>query len=204
MIRALRRSGEQGNALIEFALAATVLVPLFVSMVVFGTGLRRMMQATQVARDAGHMYVRGVDFSLAGNQSLVVRLASGMGMTRTGGKGVVILSRVMKIGPQQCTDGGVSLPECTNLNEHVITQRIVIGNKSLKSSKIGTPTDTIINSDGSISPTDYLKNSTAVAGNFGAILELNPGEEAYVSEAWFESPLNSLRDQGPVYARSIF
>lgn len=202
-----RRPGQRGNAMIEFALCVVVLLPLYIWTIVFGMDLKRMMQTGQVSRDAGHMYARGVDFSMVGNQDIIVRLASGLNMTRTGGSGVVILSRVMKVGPQQCADGGLTLSQCTNLNQHVFTQRIVIGNKALKPSRFGTPADTIVNSDGNINAVDYLKDASAVATNFSATLALNDGELAYVSEAWFDSPVKdfpTLNNRGPVYARTIF
>jgi hypothetical protein len=202
-----KRKKRRGNAIIEFALSFALLMPLYVWMLVYGLDLKRMMQTNQVSRDAGHMYARGVDFSLPGNQDIIVRLAAGLNLTRTGGSGVVILSRVMKIGPAECTDGGVPLSQCVNLNQPVITQRIVIGNKSLRPSRIGTPPDTMLLPDGSIAPADYLKQSSARAAGFDAILNLNDGELAYVSEAWFESQVKDFpttNNRGPVYARTIF
>ena len=200
-----RRSG--GNALVEFGLCATFLIPLYLWMVIMGLDLKRVMQTNQVSRDAGHMYARWVDFSKPGNQDLLVRLASGLGLTRTGGKGVVILSKMMKIGTQQCADGGVSLAQCANLNQTVFVQRIVIGNKLLAASKYGTPSDSILNADGTIDAVDYLKNASAISANFGTTLALSDGEVAYLSEAWFESPVQdfpTLNNRGPVYARSIY
>lgn len=201
------RNRQRGNSLIEFALAFALLMPLYVWMLVFGLDLKRLMQVGQVSRDAGHMYARGVDFSLAGNQEVLVRLAAGMKMTRTGGAGVVILSRVMKIGAQECADGGISLAACSNLDQPVITQRIVVGNASLNSSKIGTPPSALLLADGSITPADYLTKSGARATNFNAILNLASGEIAYVAEAWFESPVKdfpTMNNRGPIYARTIF
>ncbi|MBI4892042.1 MAG: hypothetical protein HY821_15560 [Acidobacteria bacterium] len=204
---ALRRRKQRGNTLLEFGLCLVLLVPLYMSMVIMGMDLKRVMQTNQIARDTGHMFARWVDFSQTGNQNLVVRLASGLQMTRTSGGGVVILSKLMRIGTQQCTDGGVSTAQCTNLNKTVVTQRIVIGNKLLKTSKIATPSDAIVTSNGTLTAANYLKNSTAVATNFESILTLGDGELAFVTEAWFESPVRdfpTLNNRGPVYARSIF
>lgn len=201
------RRRNAGNAIIEFAIAFALLLPLYVWMLVFGLDLWRLMQVTQVRRDAGHMYARGVDFSLPGNQDLLVRLAAGMHMTRTGGSGVVILSRVLKVGAQDCTDGGISLSACTNLNQVVFTQRIVVGNPSLNPSRIGTPPASIQQSDGSIRPNDYLTRPEARTVGFDAILNLASGETAYVAEAWFESPVKdfpTMNNRGPVYARTMF
>lgn len=204
---ARKRKGLRGNALIEFGLALSLLLPLYVWMLVFGLDLRRLMQTGQVSRDAGHMYARGVDFSLPGNQDVLVRLAAGMNMTRTGGSGVVILTRLLKIGSQECTDGGVALASCSNLGKTVVTQRVVVGNASLKPSKVASPPGTLLQSDGSITPADYLTKSGAVANGFESILQLADGETAYVAEAWFESPVKdfpTMNNRGPVYARTIF
>jgi len=207
MIHTRRRSRQSGNSLIEFALGFALLLPLYVWMLVYGLDLKRLMEVSQVSRDAGHMYARGVDFSLPGNQDVLVRLAAGMNMTRTGGAGVVILSRVLKVGSQECTDGGIAVASCTNLGQTVFTQRIVIGNASLHASKIGTPPGALLQSDGSISPADYLTKTAARSSNFSSILNLADGEIAYVSEAWFDSPVKNFptdNSRGPLYARTIF
>lgn len=204
MMRKLRR--RRGNAVIEFGLCTVFLVPLLLGGVVTGMNLNRSIQGTQVSRDAGHMFVRWVDFSLPANQEMVVRLARGLGMTRTGGNGVVILSRIMFIGETQCTEGNLSLSECTNYNRPVFTQRLVIGNAGLRSSNFGTPSPAILNTKGEIAPANYLTDPTARTGNFESLLALQPGEVAYVSEAYFASPdfnLGSWAGSG-VYARTIF
>jgi hypothetical protein len=192
---------------VEFGLCAIFLMPLYIWTVIVGMDMKRLMQTNQVSRDAGHMYARWVDFSKAGNKDLIVRLASGMNMTRDGGAGVVILSRVMKIGASQCTAGGVALTSCTNKDQIVFIQRIVIGNKDKAPSKFGTPSDSILNSDGTIDAVDYLKNASAVSPNFAATLALTDGEEAFLSECWFESIVRdfpTLNNRGPVYARTIY
>lgn len=197
----------RGNALIEFALCAIFLVPLYLWMIMLGIDLRRLMQTNQVCRDAGHMFARWVDFSQTGNQDLVVRLAYGMGITRTGGKGVVILTKMMKVGTTECTQGGYTASTCTNLNKVVAVKRITIGNASYKPSKYVTPASTIITSDGTITPVNYLKNSSCVSSNLPSVLALTDGEYAYLAEAWFASPVEdfpTLGNRGPVYARSIF
>jgi hypothetical protein len=106
---------------------------------------------------------------------LLVRLPAGLGMTRTGGPGVVILGKMMKIGLPQCTDGGVSQVQCQNLNQAVFVQRNVIGNKKLVASRFGTPADSIIRADGAIDDLDCLKEASAVAANFSNTLALSDG-----------------------------
>ena len=103
-----RKKGERGNAIIEFALVLSFLVMLLMGTFSIGMTLTKSVQAGVVARDAGAMFMRFVDFSLTGNRDLLVRLANGMGMTPTGGNGVVILTQITKIGNAQCTAGGLA------------------------------------------------------------------------------------------------
>lgn len=205
MRKRARFDGRTGNAIIEFALVSTVSIPLLVGTVTVGHLLVRAIQVTQVSRDAGHMYARYVDFSLPANQELIVRLARGLGMSRTGGYGKVILSKVMKVGPEECAGAGLSLAECTNYNFPVILQRIVIGNANLRPSALGEPNPSLLDAQGNV--TNYLREPSARAVNFDAILRLEPGELAYVSEAYFEAPwlrFPGFLDQTGVYARTIF
>jgi hypothetical protein len=206
-MRGNNRKRQRGNQVIEFALCSVFLVPLFLGTVVIGMRLGRSIQVTQVARDTAHMYARFVDFSKVGNQDLVVRIASGLGMTRTGGNGVVILSQIMQIGDQQCTEGGVAIADCFNRSQPVVIHRVAIGNSPLRQSLLATPMPSLIGTDGKIAPVNYLRNASVVATNFSSILALNPGELGYAVEAYFNSPeLDSFGAYLPnaVYSRCIF
>ena len=88
---------ERGNALLEFAAVSIVVIPLFFGMVGAGIELGRMNEAVQICRDAAHMYARGVDFSQIGNKNILVNLATGTGMTVSGGNGVVVLSQIIRV-----------------------------------------------------------------------------------------------------------
>jgi hypothetical protein len=173
-----------------------------------GLSLGRSIQASQVSRDAGHMFVRQVDFSLSANRQIIVRLTEGLNMTENGGNGVVILSRLMFVGAPECAAGGLTVAQCPNYNYPVFTQRLVIGNTAKRQSSFGTPASNIIQGNGEITPANYLTNATARAQNFTTLLAMQPGELAYVSEAFFESPEWSFPQtafQGTgVYARTIF
>jgi hypothetical protein len=206
-VRGNNRKRQRGNQVIEFAFCSVFLVPLFLGTVLLGMRLGRSIQVTQVGRDTAHMYARFVDFSKIGNQDLVVRVASGLGMTRTSGNGVVILSQIMQISDQQCTDGGVAIGDCFNRLHSVVIHRVVIGNSSLRQSSLATPTPALIGTDGKILPANYLREASVVAATFPGILVLNPGELAYVVEAYFVSPeLDSFGAFLPsgVYSRCIF
>lgn len=213
MVRRGRR--ESGSSLLEFALFSIFLVPLFMGTVTTGVGLGKSIQVSMVARDAGHMFVRQVDFAQATNKAIIVRLASGMGMTVNGGNGTVVLSQVLMIGPSECTAANLTAAQCTNMYFPVITQRIVVGNPSLYSSVIGNPQSSLIQADGTITPQNYLTNTSCRAGSLSTggpsptsgQLTLQYSERTFISEAYFTLPqLSFLNHNQPVnlYARNYF
>jgi len=196
-----RAKTEKGNSLIEFGLMMLFLVPLFMGMTTFGIGLGKMIQASQICRDAGHMFVRQVDFSQTPNKKLIERVAVGMNMTVDGGDGTVVLTRVLMIGPNECAGGGLSTAACTNLGFPVITQRIVIGNQALFASSIGSPPSNYLNADGTIPVDKYLKEASCRAGtltnaNNTGLLTLQNSERTYVSEAYFKAPELAFLNRG--------
>lgn len=200
-----RRRGQGGNAIIEFALVSVFLTPLLLGTVSLGLNLSRTIQVTQLVRDAGHMYARWVDFSLPSNQLLLVRLSQGLGMTQTGGTGVVILSKVTYIDDTDCTAAGLSTSACTNRNQYVIMNRVVVGNVAFHSSAVGTPASGGMAANGDI--TSYMTDTSARATNFGSIVTLQSGQFAFVAEGFF----NGISWSVPNYsignamnARSIF
>ena len=205
-MHSLRRQMQRGNTVVEFALVSVFLVPLLLGTINVGMNLGRSIQVTQVSRDAGHMYVRWVDFSLPGNQEIIVRLSHGLGMTRTGGNGEVTLSKIMFVGQLECEAGGLDVGQCPNYNQPVIMQRLVIGNDSLRDSTVGEPNPALIDEEGNIA--DYLTDSSARSPGFNDILALQPGEFAFVSEAFFESPEYGFpgytEEERSIYARTIF
>src|SRR5579884_4342266 len=116
-----KRDSERGTSIIEFAVVSIVLIPLLFGVVAFGVNLGHTTQVIQISRDVGHMYAKGVDFSLPGNQNIVVNLATPMGMTSTtAGNGVVILSRIQQVYTSDCTANGLSGGSCSNNGADVI------------------------------------------------------------------------------------
>lgn len=202
--RVRRKQRRRGVELIEFALVACFLLPLLFGTVVIGLNLGRSIQVVQVSRDTCHMYARSIDFSDPANKNIVVRLAQGLGITATGGQGVVILSTVTFIGQAQCTAGGLTAAQCTNLNQPVFLHRIVIGNPSARASTFGTPSSALIDSTGDVS--SYMTNTSARAVGFTPVLALQAGEVAYVTEAYVVSSdygMPGFTGTG-VYCRTIF
>jgi len=205
------KRGQGGNALLELAVVSIVIIPLFFGMVGVGINMGQMNQALEIGRDTGHMYARGIDFSQSANQSIIVQLARGTGMTATGGNAVAILSQISYIYQADCTAAGLSTGQCTNLNQYVFTNRIVVGNTSLRASNYGTPSASIVNSSGNISSTNYLKNSTAVANVSADLtaagLTLNDGDIVWLTEFYLSTPdISYLGSPGSlgVYTKAYF
>lgn len=188
-----RKQSQRGTNLIEFALVITPLTLLLLGVVTVGLSLGMSVRVAQICRDAASMYVRGVDFSRSGNKDVLVRLSQGYGMTQSGGDGVVILSRITWIPQARCT--ALNLNPC-NGNRHVVTQRIVVGNASLRVSSLGSPNSSLLDDRGLVR--NYMTEASAVA-QFD-MMTLDDGQYAYVAETFFKTPMTTTG----VYSRAIF
>lgn len=193
--------------MIEFALCMSFLTPLLLGTFNVGMNLGRNLQVTQLARNTGHMYVRWVDFTQPASQDLIVRLAQGLNLRRSGGDGVVILSQVTVPTLADCTAASLSASDCVNQDQAVVIHRVAFGNLSLLTSRFGNPPPTAIDATGSISPSVYLTNPAVRVPHWATMLTLRDNEIAYVAEVYVRSPQWSLNGAGGsegVYARSIF
>ena len=132
-LRTLFGSECRGNSILEFALLGPLLIVMSLGLITTGMALNRYLTVIQVARNAGNMYSREVDFSIDQNKQLLVRSAGGLNMTTAGGQGVIYLSMVTK----------ASTPGSVNEGRLVIVERFVIGNPSVASSTVGTPLSNI-------------------------------------------------------------
>jgi len=191
----------------EFALSLLVLVPLLLGTGAIGINMIRSLATIQLGRDAGHMYARGVDFSDSGNKTILASLGNNIGLSATAGQGkaVVILSALTYVDKNTCAGGGAvdkngNPSGCTNFGKWVFTQRLSVGNASIRTSNYGSPITSgpnpvIMDSHGKIDITVYVKNSGAVA-NFSSANGVNPytvvnnqvsglpsGQMIYLSEA---------------------
>jgi hypothetical protein len=200
----MKTRSTRGVSTIEFAFSTLILVPLLLGSGVVGVNLIRSLQVVQLARDAGHMYARNINFALTGNKKILLRIGKDLGLGLTDGSSVVILSALTYVDKNACAAAGAvdsygePTSACTNYTRWVFTQRIVIGNASLKSSVYGSPLTsgptgvTVDSSTGKITLSDYVKKAGAVA-QFSA---MNPysvvggnaqglpsGQLLYVSEA---------------------
>jgi hypothetical protein len=183
---------ERGSMMIEFVLVSSFfLVPLIIGTFTYGFAVIRSVEAVQLTRDIGHMYSRGVDFSVQNNQALfaqssnstsIANLGQGMNIIAnngnvtggSAGNGVVVLTTVTKL----------AAGACGNCGHVVVMNRIVIGNNTLFTTAYGSPTS--INSNGDV--TDYTTNSNARADSFTSLMTLNDNEIAYLAESYIIAP----------------
>jgi hypothetical protein len=156
-----RRVRQSGSTMLEFALVGTCLVLLLAGTFDVGMALIRALQASELVGEAGLLQVDdaiapadAVDLSLVSTQSVLLRTGPSLGLANAGtftpntsGAGVVILTKVLNVGPLECSagvgnsfDGTTST--CPNLGSYVISRRIVIGNTAQGTSAYGNPTDT--------------------------------------------------------------
>ena len=220
--------GESGNAILEFALVMSVLVPLFAGMFSIGMTLSKGIQVSNVCQDAVVLMVRsntdpnsGLDLSQTQNQRIIVRAATGLGMNSDAqfnpsatGKGVVILTKVVMVGPQECAAGVVPAPQnappwnsgnCPNYGQYAFAYRVVIGNGSRWSSTLANPPSGVINANGTISARNIATNTSDVAQH-AAFLNLTASTFALVSEMYADvSSLNlfSITNAPIIYSRSV-
>ena len=201
----MRRRGFRGSACIEFAFIVMVLVPLLLGTGAAGINMILTLQTIQVARDAGHMYARGLDFSQPGNKTILANLGTTLGLSTTAGSGsaLVILSALTYVDKAACAAAGAvdsngNPSGCTNFGKWVFTQRLQIGNTSVRTSNIGSPLTsgptgvTVDATTGKISVSDYVTKAGAVATFSsinpyavvnGNVSGLPSGQVLYVAEA---------------------
>jgi hypothetical protein len=161
-----------------------------------GMSLIKSLQVNQVCRDTNILAVRGIDMSQSDNQSLAVKIASGLGMNTAGtnspsstGLGALILSTVHRVSGTDCaaqgytkngtlSDGSDNYPTCPNFMYYVFTQRIVIGNSNQLTSQIGSPGDTLA-SNGTLTPAQYVVDTVDRATGFPSNTQVSAPTNPY-------------------------
>lgn len=202
------RSRRRGSAFSELILSMVVLLPMLVGGASLGINLIRTIQVQQLCRSTGSMASRFVDFTVAGNREMLLSTAGGLGITDTGGNGVIILSEVTWISDLDCTAAGYTTANCTNRLQYVIGRRIYIGDKTLRDSSFGTPNEAGINQTTRKINNVYTDTSCRASG-FGTVLALNDEEVTYVAEvfvkgaAWSASGLAGFAGNS-IYTRVFF
>ena len=182
------RTGKPGScagaSVIEMALILPLLLSIIFGALTASLVLERLLSVLQVVRYAGSMYARGTDFSVASNKTLLLMGAGGLGITSSGGTGVIYLSAVVKAGPGTVYH-----------DQLVIAERFVIGNTSVTASHIGTPSVAIWPDTTKPMPNGQVKNfeneASAVASLPAAFGSIGYNERIYVVEV-----CDSLTDLG--------
>jgi hypothetical protein len=200
--------GQSGSSAIEFAFCSLVLLPLLLGGLSVGFNLVRATQVAQFARDAGHLYAYGIDFTLAGAQQMLVKLATGLNFALSGGTGEVIFANVLMVGPDDCAAGGLqaSTGGCPNLNRAVFTRWYRVGKTTLYTSTYGAPT-TADSSTGIVNSSSYLRDSSARVNNISNLMTLAASQSIYLTEVYFSSSdydLTGFLTGNGVYARAVF
>jgi hypothetical protein len=178
--------------MIEFVLVSSLfLVPLIIGTFTYGFAIIRAVEAVQLTRDVGHMYSRGVDFSVQGNQNLLATsLAQGLSLVAnsgnvtggTSGNGVVVLSTLQYLTATTCNS-------CNNAGHVVVMSRVVIGNNSIFTTSYGNPTPSLIQANGDVQ--NYDSDSSARADAFNNLMpttSMTGGEIAYLAESYVTAP----------------
>ncbi len=142
--------------MLEFALCCLVIMPMLLGLCGGGVAMIREIELTQVARDAGHMYANGIDFTQAANQNLVIRIAGALNYVQPHPAGGIYLSTVMYVTQGACQAGG--FPNgCANQGTFVITRQLVIGAPGPSSIGYAYAPD----STGHVAEANYLNNTKA-------------------------------------------
>jgi len=196
----------------ETGLCLIFLVPIFAGMFAIGMALVKAIQVSAVCRNANVMVVRNINMADPNNQKLVVRTAQGLRMglpdssPDPGGKGLIVLSKIIRVGANECAQvndvsGNPLTPaNCPNYGYYVFASRILIGNSSLFTSPLGSPSSSA-DSNGDISVANYVTVPANRASGFppstydppantmparNGLIYLSRGGFSYVSEAIFD------------------
>jgi len=219
-----------GNTILEFAIVFSFLVPMLGGAFTIGMALTKAIQVSNVTGDAVVLMVRsntdpdsGLDLSQTQNQRIIVQAAAGLAMASNAqndpnpsGSAVVILSKVVMVGPTECSVGIIPAPSgappwnagnCVNYGSYVFAYRVVIGNGTRWSSMIGSPGGQV-QSDGTITASDIATNSADRASTFNAVMgmTLSASTFALVSEMYADvTYLNffSVLKNPIIYAHSV-
>lgn len=209
--KSARRKNQKGTSVLEFALIVWPTVLMLMGVVVVGNELGRAVEAAQVCRDADSMYVRGVDFSLSGNQAELARIGSALNLqSSNSGNGIVILSKVTFIPDPSSSCGqpaDVGYSTCT-VGQYRLAQRTIIGNTSLPGTHFATSGTPTYDSENNVTNySDYTNGTAATISNFQNTLVLYPGQYSYVAETYFQMldlSLPGFQSNPGVYSVAFF
>lgn len=176
---------ERGAAVLECALCALLMAPLLLGLAGVGLALVRDIQVNQVARDAGHMFAMGIDFSPTQtvNRNLLLRISRSLGITENSPSKAIILTKVQFVTELDCD-------KCTNVGRYAISKRVVLGDSANIKSSFGEPQQP--DSSGDVPPDVILKNAADCVAPFTPALanlwqtqwtrNKQNGQVAYIAE----------------------
>ena len=200
-------TSQRGNAILEFAIAAPLLVGMLLGVFTTGMAISKSQQVSTLAHEAGSMFVRFVDFSSPGNQAMLLRQANNLDLRAEGGKGVIVLSQMKKISEPDCRAAGFDPRKCPNLGYTVVVKRQFVGNRALFRSPYGSPQKKLLEQSGVILAVHYLFDPSCRAEQFESVLMLSGGEVAYLSEAFFRTPdldIPGYKKDSSIYRKVVF
>ena len=174
--------------MMEFCVCCLIIMPLLVGLCGGGVMLVRQIELSQVCRDAGHMYARGIDFTRPENQQLIVQIAGSLNYGTATPSGGLTLTTVTYVTDTVCAAGNHPTG-CTNKGAFVITKQVKIGNPVTSSVGDAVNPSSV---DGSVNQNDYLTNKNDQVKVFPSAIEnlwinqanvVQSQQFAYVSEA---------------------
>lgn len=171
---------EEGNALIELGIGLPLMLTLLLGVVTGGLALDRYLTVEQVARNGATMFLRGMNFARDDNKDVLLIAAQDLRITKTGGDGVIYLSRIIKAAPGTANDGLL-----------VVAERHVMGDTQLWTSKVGMPASSIWPDPNGSQPNgrvlDFNEEPSAIADVPIAVNTLPLGESMFVVEVFHEA-----------------
>ena len=184
------KASRRGSTLLEFVLAASfVFLPLLAGTASVGMSMVRSIEVVSLNRDAGHMFAEGIDFSQQANRNILLKIAGNLGITDSGGNGVIVLSEI---------DG-------TGTNTAVCARQFIIGNAALRPSSYVNPSSSVVDSSGGV--TNLNDPSVNAAGFTPSVMPMNSGDVGYLAETYVSTSgydwTGFLTGTG-VYSKSIF
>jgi hypothetical protein len=187
--------GERGNSMIEFAIVLWFWSMLFIGTMAVGLSLTRTLQVIQTARDLGHMYAKGADFSTTGYTNLLTgggtppsaSLVQGMVLTGSGINTVIYFTQIRHVFS---ADGDCS--GCANAGQDVILNRVAFGNTALFSSVLGNPDSGDLDAHGNsrtpLTDTSDRSSQFVLVPSVGTFTGLTSNAVAYVAEVYMTAP----------------
>jgi hypothetical protein len=168
----LRRfaANNRGNAMIELALAAPLLVTLGVGVSYVGLTLDRNLQIRQLANHAAAMATGGANLSASAVQQVLLRNADGLNFQASGGDGIIYVSEI-QLGTSGANNG---VP--------VITHQYRIGRTAVAGSQVGSPAALDANGHVSNFNTDTSARAALPTG-----MTLTAGQEIAIAEVFYRN-----------------